>query len=86
MERGVRKAVGFVERAADAAPHRLREMFEDVATLMNLAPLDDRREAARLAERLAEAGSAVDDEELCDGAGENSANVRKSIGTSNGVS
>jgi hypothetical protein len=62
-EGGVRERVGFVEHAADAWPHGVREMLEDVAALVHLAPLDDRCGATRLADRLAEAGPAVDDEE-----------------------
>src|SRR5262249_53980559 len=64
-ERGVREDVGMVDHAAHAGPHRPREMLEDVAALMDLPPLDDRRRATRLADRLAEAGPAVDDEEHC---------------------
>jgi hypothetical protein len=62
-ERSVREAVGFVEHAADAGPHHLREMFEDVAALVDLAPLDDRRRATGLTDRLAETAPAIDDEE-----------------------
>jgi hypothetical protein len=38
-KRGVRKPVSFVEHAADARPHRLREVLEDVAALVELMPI-----------------------------------------------
>src|SRR5215468_3247686 len=62
-ECGVREAPGFVEHTADARPHRLGEMLEDVAPLVDVAALDDRPRPAGVTDRFAEAGAAVDHEE-----------------------
>src|SRR3989454_11040532 len=62
-ECAVRESVGFLEDAADARPHGLWQMLEDVAAFVDLATLDDGRRPARLADRLAESGPAVDHEE-----------------------
>ncbi len=62
-EGGVGSAYASVERAADARPHRLGQMLEDVAALVDLAAMDERGRAAVLADRLAQARPAVDDEE-----------------------
>jgi hypothetical protein len=64
-ERGIGEPVRLVEHARDPRAHRRREMRQNVPPLVDLAPLDDGRRAARLPDRLAEAGRAVDHEEDC---------------------
>jgi hypothetical protein len=62
-ERRVRQAVCLGEHTPHARPHRLGEVLEDVAPLVDLAALDARCGPARVADRLAQAGAPVDDEE-----------------------
>jgi hypothetical protein len=62
-QRRIRQPVGFVARAADPGAQRLGQMLEDVARLVDLAPLHQPERATRLANRLAQSRPAVDDEE-----------------------
>ena len=62
-ERGIGERVRLVERPADARPHRLGEMLQDVAALVDLAAMDERGPATVLADRFAQSRAAVDDEE-----------------------
>src|SRR5439155_1143742 len=62
-ERGVRESIAFLEHTADARPHGLWQMLEDVAAFVDLAALDDGHWTARVADRLAESGPAVDHKE-----------------------